>query len=568
MLWTSSKTMGRAIAWACLALLGAWLMHPALTAPHVEGYAAQLQAMAIALDRGGLEGLRSLDTYMPLPADFLYLTRPGVVWLLAAAHRVAEWSGDWGFRAIVLASSATIFVACATFARRWAGVPPEASALALMLAPGVSEIAFFLNDNIVSAAFAAGGLAAVTRRGTPASHLLAGALLGCAVACRIDAALVLPMLGLLAIAGRPGLRQVALRGAAGAAGLLVVWVPLGTLAGANPLEAVVVAGIFAQGRGDWHLGSFALFLGAPMAVACAVGLCSGAARAARERDWWWLVSLVAFPAALCAAALTIAANLRYGLPLLAPFVAVHGGLGIRVLAKLVLAGGSARAAGAAVVAVMLASGLVEPAIVPGTDGPTSAIGRLRSPPLWDDWQGLVGAMPATLRPWVDGLDAQGGRTLVVTAHFEDDFHMRLRLLQLGYQPRAGRGGPGCLGLLVYERGGSAVLQVRAEPLYWLPGPRQRVEPAMVSAALGCPEARAFDRAFLTTVGRSPLELTPGLYGDLAARATPQATMQIIPLSGDEVTKLAETATSLAAAGRGGRNPSFQEILGVYRSRRG
>lgn len=569
MLGTPHQVTWKWLAWACLAVLGAWLMHPALTAPHVEGYAAQLQAMAIALDRGGLEGLHAFDTYMPLPAEFLYLTRPGVVWLLAAAHRLAEWSGDWGFRAIVLISAAAIFVSSATFARRWAGVPPEASVLALLLAPGVSELAFFLSDNIVSAGFAAAGMAVVTRRGSPRSHFLAGVLLGCAAACRIDAVLALPMLGLLALAGRPRPLELASRVAASAAGLLAVLAALLTIGGTNPLDALAVAEIFSQGRGDFHAGALSLFLGAPVAAASALGLCAGAAPAIRERNWWWFVTLVAFPALLCAAALTIAANLRYGLPLLAPFLAVHGGRGFEVMARQLAATGWPRSAAAAAWVVVVAGAAAPPDVVPGTDGPNSSLGRLRTPPLWLEWQATVAAMPETVRPWLDRLDAEGGRTLVVTAHFEDDFHMRLHLLRLGYSTRAGHGEAGCRGLFVYERDGRTVLHVRAEPLYWLPAPRARLEPAMLEAALGCGEAASFDRAYLTTVGRGPLEITPGLYGHIVARADERATMQILPLSREDVSTLATSARRLAQGRIGNfRNLSFGEILAAYRSRQG
>lgn len=559
----------RAAGWAALAALTAWTMYPALSSVHVEAYIAQLQAMAMMLARGGIEGIRAFDTYMPLPAEFIYLTRAGIVWLLAGIHAASGGAGDWGFRGLVLVSVAVIAGASVVFARRWGRVPPAASLLALLLVPGLSELGFVLSDNVVSAAFAALGLAAVGRRGSLPGHAAAGALLGFAVFCRLDAALVLPMLGGLALMGHPSLALVARRGAASGAGLISCLVAGFLFGGVNVFDAVEVARTFSDGRLGSYPDVVVLFIGAPIITMLALGFWWNARFALRSAGFWWAACFVAAPAGLVLASLHLSSNLRYVLPLLAPFLALHGGRGIDlVLRRLLSPGWRGRA-----VAVLAASLVAVPLAMPPNfesmvDGPHSAVGRLWTAPHWREWQERAWSGILRTRAWADAAAAAGGSTLIVTAHFEDDFHLRQRLIDNGYAVRMGRGGePGCAGLFVYELDRSKIVHVRAEPPYWLTGMRGAVEPVMLAAALGCSEAFAPDRAYLSTLGRDTLRHTPDLYRDIADRVTDPGEIQFLRLSKEDLDGLRSAANALAERSFMGQpRPRFEDILRIYGSR--
>src|SRR4051812_37985514 len=126
------------------AILTGWLLLPLLTPVHVEGFTASVASLALHLDR---DLVTNFDTLQPLNTEYFGLSKLGWVLSIAglmkpglvsgAAMTVLNWAG---FAALCAAS---VFVV-----RRWTRAPIPLIAAGLLLLPGISESAFFFNDNI------------------------------------------------------------------------------------------------------------------------------------------------------------------------------------------------------------------------------------------------------------------------------------------------------------------------------------------------------------------------------------------------------------------------------------
>ena len=486
------------LAWAALALAAAWLLSPVLRAQHLEGYTTNLEVIALMANRGDLLGQNLLT---PALTEFLYYTRVGVIGMLRIGDALLGPATDWDFRAIMIVSLAVILAGSVYIARRLDGVRPLAAFAALLLVPGVTESAFFFNDNIPSAAFAIGGVALALAWDKPAGYLGAGVLSAAAVLCRLDALLLAPAIGGVALLRHTAWRPFLLRAAAAVAGFLVGLVLAALALKATPLDALIISGPFSPNpRTFTTMLILAFFVGVPGALLLAVGLWTSWSRFAASPDRWRRVLvLMLYPALIMVAVLRLSTELRYIYLLLAPFVALYAGRGLEVL--VVRLSGRDRRLAQAGLAVLALAVFLPPVVTVVRDGPRSPVGRLWMPVLWWQWHD---AMAGSLGRVEDAV-RQAGRTpltLVISTHFNDDFFWKRRLLAAGWRIRpAERVFPGCSGFSAYEKNGDLVAHIRTERQYGqLRVAKSRLRAFMIDRGLACPALRTANRTLLTTWG--------------------------------------------------------------------
>lgn len=139
---------------ALLLLMMLYFLSPLLTSMHVENFTAQIEIGAIAANA------RQLDQANPLyppHTEFFYLTRIGVVFLLQALMRVVG-NGDVAFRILTAASFLLFAGTTLAVARRHVQAGLPVLVVALLLTPGLAELGFYFNDNVVSASLGMLGL--------------------------------------------------------------------------------------------------------------------------------------------------------------------------------------------------------------------------------------------------------------------------------------------------------------------------------------------------------------------------------------------------------------------------
>ena len=512
--------------WPLGAAVAAYLLSPVLFSQHLEGYTANLRSIAITWERGELA---TQDVIMPVITDYLFNTRIGIVLLLRLIDGVFGPVGDAGFRGLTVTSFAVLVACSVSVARRWGGVGLPAGLAACLLIPGLTDIGSFFNDNVVSAAFAVAALAAVGRSSSVPACAAAGALLGAAILCRTDAALLGPALaGIIWLQhARPA--PLLGRGVAVLAGLLAVFAAAFALTGVSPLDVLRVTGSFFPPKIGIVFRTLiaCLFLGA----AALVLLCIGAAlnvrqRALGSRDVRWTLVFLVYPALVAGlAVLRLSTEVRYIYPLLAPFCVMHVGRGLEWLLGLLLAPGRPRRAGVAV-AAGLAVLLVLPPAAFVRDGPHSFVGRMWTPLLWHRWQHSVAQSLRQIDEVAAAAQA-GSETLVLSTHFNDDFFLKLRLLERGFQVRPAESEfPECgSGFSVYAKPGHRVVHVRTDNQYGLvPLDAVVVRSLYLQRAFRCAALWGFDRAYLTFVGAdaraADLPLDPALFGAVIPRLPP------------------------------------------------
>ena len=486
-----------------LIVLGIYLSLPVFNSVHLEGFSAQVQSIALAM---GSFGIARHDTYQPLLTEFIFLTRQGVSELLLAINKVFGYTSDAGFRGLMIASVITILASGAVFARRWGNVGVRLSLAAMVLAPGIIESSFFFNDNIVSTAFAALAMAIVIPGAGMLRYGVAGLAYCFALLCRLDAVFALPMIVALAASDSHTLMQFIRRGAAFAAGVLLVGGLMTMLTGATPWDALLIARTFAAATKGFikgiGFGAVTYFFGVVMPILLVIGAWPDVRDFLRRKRFWYPLAIAIYPVFLIAYAVKNGNEIRYMLPLLAPVVALQGGRGLRWLLDNLQAGsGRRRTASLAILGLLLLTFIAPPFIVKVKDGPRELFGRLYSTPFWWTWQGTVHTSMQRLARTQAQLEA-ARQTLVIANHYNDDFYLRMRLFEAGYRdiPIASVY-PGCGGFSVYRRGDSEVLHIRLNNNWQLAPLKQEIVSAlMLTRAFDCPVIKAQQSAIFTGYG--------------------------------------------------------------------
>lgn len=529
----------RPAAAVLVGLLFMYLLTPAFTGAHVEGFSAQIQSMALAVAEGWTE---RHDLDLPIVTQFIFTSRPGTLALLAGLDILGGGSSDANFRLLVAASLLVLLAASCVFARRWGGASYTFALLALILVPGSLVLGFYFADNVVSTAFVATAMAVVGRHSRLPTFAAAGALMAAAVLCRIDAVLALPMVALLAPMQRPTSRHVALAALAFLTGFVPVTVIASWLAGFTFLDSVAVAQLFRQPGTEWRglvqgLYFFGLIAPPLLATGALVELRPllawriGFGSDVRLR--WRLALLILYPVGLLAYAAFASSEMRYLFPFLLPIIALHGAAGIE---RLVLALKGSGAPFATALVFLLGSAAVffaPPLIVQMRDGPSSLLGNAWSPMLWHRWQSTQERSFARVDAVVRDV-ATRRRTVLVSSAWNDEFYMRLRLMEAGYRSvDTATTFPGCRGFATYRRGPSEVLHLRFWPQYWRsPFPAPEHAALKLTSANRCPAFRGTQDIWLVNFGRAAASHFKGSgFDKLYIRSALEVPITTDPLGG-------------------------------------
>ena len=447
----------RALVWAALIPLAAYLLHPALTPVHVEGFSAAIVSIARHLVT---DDLRAFDPLFEFDLEFFGLSRLGTNLLVALLSAGLGLDGETAFRVLMWVALAGLLVASMRCVRAWSGAGAAGAFAALLLIPGVSESAFFFNDSVTAAALTSTALALLVGSRRVASAALAGAAFGCAVVARVDAVLIGAAVPLILYEQdrltRPAIVRALAFGAVSIA--LLVLVP-----GYFHTSIIDVLRVSSYAVALWarpldlgrHVSQLALFTGLVTLPLCALGC----VQLVRERAWLRLALLVGVPALFNAVCLGKLWQARQLLPL-TPFVAALLVIGVRAAVR--DARGWNRRAAAVLAAAVVAFSLLPPRRVSIDDGPRDLFaGRLWTPALWRRWQTLVSNDVGAMQRFVAA--APGDPTVaVVTDDWNADRYAHLGLQLAGYRAvTAATVLPACgEAAELFRRGAHQVLHVR------------------------------------------------------------------------------------------------------------
>ncbi|AMO24435.1 hypothetical protein GCM10027034_12990 [Ramlibacter solisilvae] len=486
-----------------LATLGLYLIAPAFTAVHPEGFSAQIQSIALAM---GSFGIERHDSYQPALTEFIFYTRQGVSGLLHAIDRFFGVGGDAGFRILNIASLLIVLASSVRFARDRGRADMRLALACLLLTPGIVETAFFFNDNIVSAAFACLAMAVAGPRTSVLRYGASGTLFGMAILCRLDAVFALPFIAGLAFHDSPSIPHLARRAVAFSAGLLLLLGAFFLLTGASMFDAIRIAQEFSQLSKRWMASIYVMpaiyFFGILTPLHMIIGAIPDLRDLIRGQRFWYPLTLVAYPVLLTIYAMNTGHQIRYMFPLLAPVICLHAERGLRWMLDHRKANtGIAPRVRWVWIALLLYALMFPPTAVILRDGPQAMTGRLYMPIVAWRWQD---ATKQSMQR-VDALVSQlvvSERPLVISAHYNDDFYLKLRLMEAGYvDTPVARRYPACGGFTIYTRGTHEILHIRLNNNWQLSSLDQDIVSALVlTRAFECPVIREQRMAIVSRFG--------------------------------------------------------------------
>ncbi len=499
--------------WSCVAIICcAYLIEPIFHSVHLEGFTAQTQS--IALLHASNPGLAH-DPYLPIVSQFIFQTRSAVVDALSLIYKAWPQAGDIAYRGLVIASFAVLVASSVLFAKRWNGVPVIFSVVALVLTQGIAETAFFFNDNIVSAAFAITSLTLISYFGNAIALMVAGISLAAAILARVDAVFVLPaVVGIVFHSTKINTTRLARLALVGAAAFLVL--AFSAIAHEFSLvDAFVVARRFVlniDSNSRW-LWVRVLFLGLAVLPVLVIGTHLVARKLVVQRSYFGILTFVAYPAALLLAA-PKATEIRYIFPLLSPFIAMHVGTGLQWIWRQWQSGIGSKATVAKGVTLYIACVmLVPPTIVQLRDGPRALLGRFWTPALWRNWQNSADIGADRFRELAQILDDQQVN-IVISTHYNDEFYLRLRLIESGFIPVPTTAGyAGCNGFSLFRKGRSDVIHVRTDPQYKIAPVSIGYNAALQIASLSaCKTMPRVNGIYVSTFGENNYGIRQNVYG--------------------------------------------------------
>jgi hypothetical protein len=491
--------------------LSAYLIWPAFNAVHLEGFTAQTESIAIMLSRApDMEH----DPYLPVVSQFIYQTRSAVVDTLTLIYQLSPGTGDYAFQGLVLASFFLLVATSIVFAKRWGNVPPLFAFFGLILTPGIPETAFFLNDNIISAAFATVALALISEKPKKLKWIFSGIFLGIAILSRVDAVFVLPLIiGTVFYSYKQYRDRITACFIICLATFILLFASA-ILHGFSLFDVFITAKKFVMNVDD-KAGWFwvrILFFGLGTLPLLVLGGWLSFRRFKNQRSYIGLLTFIGYPALLALLA-PKATEIRYIFPLLSPIIALHVGRGLKwVYEQYILSGTrpSRYAIGVTIFAMLVA--VFPPTLLKMRDGPRALLGRLWSPILWSHWQASVDeSMKRSVR-LARLLDNQQLNILIST-HYNDEFYLRLRLIEAGFVPVATSSAyPGCNGFSLFKKGNSTVVHIRTDPQYKIAPVSMVYNAAMqISAAFSCQAISSFDKVYVSTFGNNEYGIPSKIY---------------------------------------------------------
>ena len=491
------------------------LIFPAFNAVHLEGFTAQTESIAMLMSQA--PGIQH-DPYLPVVSQFIYQTRSAVIHTLSLIYDIFPHAGDSAFRGMVLSSFLLLIATSVLFARRWGNMPTVFPMFALVLTQGIPETAFFFNDNIISAALTSAALLLVSKKSTPLAWIFCGTFIGMAILSRVDAVFVMPIIiGLILYSFSENLKRIHVAVTI----FLTTGVVLGLSAiyhGFSIVDVFFLAGKFVITIDEkrWFailLWVRVLFIGLSSLPLLVIGMLIRFRKFSSERSLIGILTFVYYPVLLAIFA-PKATEIRYIFPLLAPIIALHVGTGMWwVYRQLTRSEKDKRYRYAAgVVVFSLAVSLVPPTQLIMSDGPRVVLGRFWTPILWKRWQDSVDESMRRAKRLEVALDNQQ-KNILVSTHFNDEFFMRLRLIEAGFIPFVTTVDyPGCNGFSLFKKGNSTVAHIRTDPQYRIAPVNINYNTALqIVSAFKCDRLKSFNNLYISTFGNNERGLPTEIY---------------------------------------------------------
>lgn len=541
-------------------ILSAWLLGPALTPAHVEGFSAAVAALGLHLTQGTLA---SFDQLEPLNTEYFGLTKLGMVMSIGAITSGLHISADLAFRLLMWAGLAALLGSSGWLIKRWTSAGWPIALAPLVILPGVFESSFIFCDNVLAAGLAGCALCLLYSR-TPLLMPLAGIAFAFAVLTRTDTVLVSVVIPIILVE-RFGLSRRALGWFAAMAvpgGIAAV----GTLAffGASPFDVIRVgaAAVAAWDRPLSGKGSIAIvdyFLG--VGGIALVGM--GIYQVIREKRVLPALRLLA-PVAVLIFVVRDSLWQTRQLLALTPFFGALAAIALRTICYQVVTN-EQRLARAGVF-FLIGISLIGPVTGIGfADGPRVFTGRVWNIATVRNWQARSRSDVAAL----DGLIQQTKRlplTVLVADGWDEDRYLHLSLLDRGYVLRQADTLPiACRAAADHYQHGATNLVVIRNYQSFVPYAQGLTAIRFEQRSLPC--ARALASSPLVFVSTAPqlAELFPAGY----ARSKPDAlddhrpAQQIAKLSYRQLASGLDTATQarlIAAYARQGADDQTRAIV--------
>lgn len=456
-----SATQQKYLIWGAIAIVGIYLLLPALTPVHIEGFTASIVSIAMHLRDGDVG---AYDRLHGANLEFFALSRLGTNLFVEFFSRVLHVSAEQALRLMMWLGGILIAVGSFPLIRRWAGAGTGAALVvtSLLLLPGVADSTFIYNDNVISAGLTIAALAVAAASPRLVLWAVAGALFGLGALARFDAVLLAVAFPLIAYEQNGSVPALVRRGLVFGAVTAAVILGIDAAYGTNPLE-VLRAGTYAISL--WHRDldvhahykQALVFVGLPGAMLAAFGTWQLVGR----RAYFRIALLVGVPLFYNAVLLGKLWEGRQLLPL-TPFFAALVVRGMRYVFQDMrgILGAVARP-----VVVVLTLMVI---LVPHTpkeldDGPRALVGRIWSPPIWLRWQRAVSGNLADLRTSLASVSTPGARPIaILTDGWNPDRYTHMALQEDGYRvvPIAA-GYPGCASTAeLLKRGDRRILHLR------------------------------------------------------------------------------------------------------------
>ena len=230
----------------------------------------------------------------------------------------------------------------------------------------------------------------------------------------------------------------------------------------------------------------------------------------------WSIVLSAYPILLFVVILPIlfslmvlpkSQSIRHYFLLLTPFIGIHGGRAIEILATSLRLKTEPRRRMITLIGAVICLGLlIMPTIGRQGDGPVSLTGRLWNPLRWFHWQQTMASDLKRLEQIIDAAN-QNKRTLVLSSSANDDRYLHLRLIENGFLLSPDHNPlPGCGdGFELYHNGEHELIHIRTHnPSMLAKVPIDYMVALQIEAALKCHALFESNQFFFTGFGNFAL----------------------------------------------------------------
>ncbi len=504
----------------------AYLAFPMLFSVQIEGFSAQIDSIAF---------LKSInadivhDPYLPIVTQFITETRSFVIVLLTYMYKIWDGVGEETFRFLTLASALTLITCSVLFAKVWTNLNWKYSLFAIMLTPGVIELGFYFNDNIVSAALAAISLLLISLKTSNRYVVFSALFFTLATLSRIDAIFIGPIiLGIILyknIGLTPQIKAILIFGVS----VLLIYLTHYFLLGFTLIDALLIAQLFILDIS--FLKNLILtkvyFLGLIIIPALAVGLFYASKEFIDKKNYILLISFIIYPILLFIFA-PKATETRYIFPLLTPIIAMYGGKGFNLIYNHMKTNNKGYIK-FFITTYIIASSIIffmPPTNIQMKDGPRSITGRAWSPVVWLDWQKSVDNSMNTIDELLN--DVKGNKTnVIISLHYNDEFYTRMKLIKSGYLPfKAQASYPSCNGFSIFENGKNTIFHIRTRPQYGI-APISHFEniALQISVAFKCEAVKKAGAVYIVNYTKTNRPINNAIFQEILLKPQyPQSTL--------------------------------------------